>query len=139
MFGMVAVGTRVTVVNQPLLFRWQGNSLYVQSYPPIVPGKDDSETPPPVEFDAAVSNAIWQVAKQQGGSVDSKLTEQVVTQARGITVPVSRRGLTLESYLESARLVENVVPEGSNWDGSDEPAPGDAVKPVVDSGTRGGR
>jgi L,D-transpeptidase ErfK/SrfK len=33
LFDLIPVGTRVTVVNQPLLYRWHGDSLYVQSYP----------------------------------------------------------------------------------------------------------
>ncbi len=33
-FDGIPVGTKVTVVNQPLLYRWQGDSLYVQSYTP---------------------------------------------------------------------------------------------------------
>jgi hypothetical protein len=129
----------VTVVNQPLLYGWQGNGLYVQSYPPIVEGKDDTVAPPPVVFDDRVQNAIWQQAKPHAGSVDWSLVEQVVTQARGIAVPVTRRGLTIESYLASVRQVENALPEGSNWDGRDGPAASDSVKPVADSGARGRR
>src|SRR5262245_8865864 len=32
-FPEIPIGMKVTVVNQPLLYRWQGDSLYVQSYP----------------------------------------------------------------------------------------------------------
>jgi L,D-transpeptidase ErfK/SrfK len=139
LFEQVPVGTRVTVVNQPLLYRWQGNSLYVQSYPPIVEGRDDTVAPPPVVFDEGVASRIRQQAQQNNGEMDLELTGQVVTQARGIAVPVSRRGLTIESYLASARLVENVTPLGSNWREDGGPAAGDAVKPVADSGARGRR
>jgi L,D-transpeptidase ErfK/SrfK len=139
LFEEVAVGTKVTVVNQPLLYGWQGDNLYVQSYPPVVEGKDDSEAPPPVAYDDRVENAIWQQAKPHAGTVDWDLTREVVTEARGIAVPVTRRGLTMETYLASRRQVENAVPEGSNWDGKDGTADGDAVKPVADSGVRGGR
>ena len=52
-----------------------------------------------------------------------------MTQARGITVPVSRKGLTMEAYLGTARHVENVVPEGSNWDGQEAPAVAGAGAP----------
>jgi L,D-transpeptidase ErfK/SrfK len=139
LFDKVPVGMKVTVVNQPLLYGWKGNSLYVQSYPPIVEGKDDTAAPPPVEFNDRVQNQIWQETKAHAGVVDWPLVEQVVTQARGIAVPVTKRGLTLESYLAEARRVENVVPEGSNWDGRDGSAGDAAVKPVADSGARGGR
>ena len=139
LFGMIPVGMQVTVVNQPLLYRWQGNSLYVQSYPPVVEGMDESVAPPAVVYDERVSNAIWQQSKVHAGSVNWDLVGRVVTQAQGIAVPVTKRGLTLDSYLASARRVENVLPEGSNWDGNDGPPAKVGVKPVADTGVRGRR
>jgi L,D-transpeptidase ErfK/SrfK len=136
LFAMIPVGMQVTVVNQPLLYRWQGNSLYVQSYPPVVEGKDDSVAPPAVVYDDRVSNAIWQQSKTRSGAVNWDLVERVVTQAQGIAVPVTKRGLTLDSYVASARRVENELPTGSNWDGKEGPPAKDAVKPVADSGAR---
>ena len=38
---------------------------------------------------------------------------------RGITVPVSQPALTLDSYLATARRVENRLPEQATWDGVD--------------------
>jgi L,D-transpeptidase ErfK/SrfK len=139
LFGMIPVGMQVTVVNQPLLYRWQGNSLYVQSYPPVVEGMDESVAPPAVVYNERVSNAIWQQSKVHAGSVNWDLVGRVVTQAQGIAVPVTKRGLTLDSYLASARRVENVLPEGSNWDGNDGPPAKGGVKPVADTGVRGRR
>jgi L,D-transpeptidase ErfK/SrfK len=138
-FDGIPVGTRVTVVNQPLLYRWQGDSLYVQSYPPHVEAEDDSGVAPRGVWNQTVANAMFQVVKQHGAVVDAGLAEQVVTGAKGLTVPVTRQGLTLDSYLASARRVENVLPEGATWDGKDGPAPEDDVKPVADTGARSGR
>jgi L,D-transpeptidase ErfK/SrfK len=139
LFAMIPVGMQVTVVNQPLLYRWQGNSLYVQSYPPVVEGMDDSVAPPAVVYDDRVSNAIWQQSKTRSGAVNWDLVERVVEKAQGIAVPVTQRGLTFDSYVASARRVENVLPEGSNWDGNDGPPAKGAVKPVADTGVRGRR
>jgi L,D-transpeptidase ErfK/SrfK len=139
LFPMIAIGTKVTVVNQPLLYRWQGNSLYVQSYPPVVEGEDESVAPPPVVFDDRLADQMWQQTKAHAGAVNWDLVKRVVTQTKGISVPVTQRGLTFESYLASARRVENELPQGSNWDGDDgTPAKGD-VKPVADSGARARR
>jgi L,D-transpeptidase ErfK/SrfK len=129
LFGEVAVGTKVTVVNQPLLAAWQGDSLYVQSFPVPVEGEDDSKEPAPVAYDDKVAARLQQLAGKHGASVDATLASQAVTQARGITVPVSRTGLTMDAWLGAARRVENTVPEGSNWDGSDEPAVAGPGKP----------
>jgi L,D-transpeptidase ErfK/SrfK len=139
LFAMIPVGMQVTVVNQPLLYRWQGNTLFVQSYPPVVEGMDDSVAPPSVAYDDRVANAIWQKSKVHAGAVNWDLVERVVEKAQGLAVPVTKRGLTLDSYVASARPVENVLPEGSNWDGVDEPATKGKVKPVADTGTRARR
>jgi L,D-transpeptidase ErfK/SrfK len=139
LFPMIAVGTKVTVVNQPLLYRWQGNTLYVQSYPPVVEGEDESVAPPPVVFDDRLANQMWQQTKAHAGAVNWDLVKRVVTQTKGISVPVTKRGLTLDSYLASARRVENELPQGSNWDGDDGSSGNGAVKPVADSGARARR
>jgi L,D-transpeptidase ErfK/SrfK len=122
LFGKVAVGTKVTVVNQPLLAAWQGGDVYVQSFPVPVEGEDDSKAPAPVPYDAQAVARLQDLAGQHGASIDTPIAEVAVTQSRGITVPVSRKGMTMEAWLGAARRVENVLPEGSNWDGQDGPA-----------------
>jgi L,D-transpeptidase ErfK/SrfK len=139
LFPMIAIGTKVTVVNQPLLYRWQGNNLYVQSYPPVVEGEDESVAPPPVVFDDRLTDQMWQQTKAHAGAVNWDLVKRVVTQTKGISVPVTKRGLTFDSYLASARRVENELPQGSNWDGDDGSSAKGAVKPVADSGARARR
>ncbi len=139
LFPTIAIGTKVTVVNQPLLYRWQGNNLYVQSYPPVVEGEDESVAPPPVVFDDRLADQMWQQTKAHAGAVNWDLVKRVVTQTKGISVPVTKRGLTLDSYLASARRVENELPQGSNWDGDDGSPGNGAVKPVADSGARARR
>ncbi len=122
LFGKVAVGTKVTVVNQPLLAAWQAGNLYVQSFPVPVEGEDDSKAPAPVPYDEKAAARLQRLADEHGVTIDKPLAEVAVTQSRGISVPVSRQGLTMEDWLKSARRVENVLPEGSNWDGRDGPA-----------------
>jgi L,D-transpeptidase ErfK/SrfK len=129
LFGEVAIGTKVTVVNQPLLAAWQGDTLYVQSFPVPVEGEDDSKAPAPVAYDDKVAGRLQKLAAEHGASVDPTLAAQAVTQARGITVPVSRKGFTMEAWLAAARHVENVVPKGSNWDGSDGTVAAGPAKP----------
>jgi hypothetical protein len=90
-------------------------------------------------FDDDLRNRMWQETRVHASAVNWNLVERVVTQTRGIAVPVTKRGLTLDSYLASARRVENVLPEGSNWDGDDGPPRQDGVKPVADSGVRARR
>jgi L,D-transpeptidase ErfK/SrfK len=123
LFDQIAVGTQVTVVNQPLVYRWQGDSLYVQSYPPHEEHPEAAKAAKGARFNKAVADKMWQRAKPHAGAVDLKLAEQVVNEARGVAVPVSRDGLTYEAFVAGGRSVENRIPDGANWDGTDNPVP----------------
>ena len=137
LFDLVPVGTKVTVVNQPLVYRWSGDSLYVQSYPPheewLKKHKNPNASQPP-HFTDAVRDRMWQKVKPHGGAIDWTVTEQVVNEARGVAVPVSRHGITYEGFVASGRLVENVLPQGATWDGRD----GDEEASAATSSTGGG-
>lgn len=139
-FDRIPVGTPVTVVNQPLVYRWHGDSLFVQAYPPHE--EDGKKAPAQLQpqLSKAISDKMSQRAKQHGGTIDWPLAERVVKDAQGVAVPVTRHGTTLESFLASARKVENALPAGSNWDGRDpDEETEEAAKPVADTGARGGR
>lgn len=129
LFDGVAVGTRVTVVNQPIVYRWHAGSLYVQAYPPheeLLEAKSKKKAGKAAavhtHLDEALANKMFQRAKAQGGTVDLALAEQAVNEARGVALPVSRGGLTFEAFVAAARLVENALPPGSTWDGRDDEA-----------------
>jgi L,D-transpeptidase ErfK/SrfK len=133
-FDRIPVGTKVTVVNQPLLYRWHGDSLYVQSYPPHEEARRGQESAPAEQlalFNDVISDRIWQRVKEHGGAISWPVTERVVTEAKGVAVPVSRRGISYEGFLASARLVENALPDGANWDGRDGGEPVSALAPTA--------
>lgn len=126
LFDGVAVGTRVTVVNQPIVYRWHDGNLYVQAYPPHeelleakAKKKKGKAAAVHTHLDEALANKMFQRAKAQGGAVDLALAEQVVNDARGVALPVSRAGVTFDAYVAAARQVENALPPGSTWDGRD--------------------
>jgi L,D-transpeptidase ErfK/SrfK len=120
LYGQVPVGTQVTVVNQPFVFGWQDDALYVQAFP--VMEDDEREHPEPAEtlLNAAISNEMWHEIKEHNAVVDLELVNQLVAEPRGIATPVSKAGLTLEKLLFASRHVENELPAGANWNGSDE-------------------
>ena len=72
--------------------------------------------------------------------VDWALVEKVVNEARGVAVPVSsfEPGSTRLSS-RSALLVENAIPEGSTWDGSERPVPVRVEATAGGAGNDGGR
>jgi L,D-transpeptidase ErfK/SrfK len=133
LFDRVPVGTKVTVVNQPIVYRWQGDTMYVQAYPPheelleAKAKKKKSGKAPAVHthLDEALAGKLTERAAAHGGTVDLAFTEKVVSDARGVAVPVSRPGRSYEEFVAAARQVENALPKGANWDGRDgeeEPA-----------------
>jgi L,D-transpeptidase ErfK/SrfK len=120
LYDEIPVGTKVTVVNQPFLFGWQNERLFVQAFPVL---EDDTREHPKAAdelLDKAISNEMWQQIKQHNASVDFDLVNEIVAHPRGIAVPVSAPGITLEKFLFASRHVENRLPEGANWNGSDE-------------------
>jgi len=148
LFDKIAVGTKVTVVNQPIVYRWQGDSLYVQSYPPheelleAKAKKKKGAKSPPVHthLDEALAAKMRKRAEPHGGSIDWTVTEQVISDARGVAVPVSRPGVTYDAFVAAARQVENTLPAGANWDGrdDDETESASAAGTAPDGGSAGG-
>lgn len=120
LYDMVPIGTKVTVVNQPFVFGWQNDALYVQAFPVLE--DDEREHPAAAEalLNAAISDEMWQQVKEHGAAVDLELVNQLVEAPRGIAVPVSKQGLTLDDHIFAARHVQNALPEGATWNGSDE-------------------
>jgi L,D-transpeptidase ErfK/SrfK len=120
LYDRIPVGTKVTVVNQPFVFGWQGDTLYAQALPVL---EDDQREHPKAAdtlLNAAISDEMWQKVKQHGAAVDLELVNSMVAQPRGIAMPVSKRQLTLDGFIASSRHVENRVPEGANWNGKEE-------------------
>jgi L,D-transpeptidase ErfK/SrfK len=123
-FPMLPVGTKVTVVNQPLLYRVHEGRLYVQSFPPHEEHPEAKAAAKGQRFNAKLKERMSQRATQAGLAVDWPLAEKVVNGAQGIAVPVDGAGgLELAAFVADARLVANAIPQGANWDGSDRRVP----------------
>jgi L,D-transpeptidase ErfK/SrfK len=120
LFDQIPVGTKVTVVNQPFVFGWHDDSLYAQVFPKLE--DDDREHPQAAEqlLNVAISDDMWQRVKEHNATVDLEVVNSLVADRRGIALPVSHGKLTLDQYVASARHVENTLPAGSTWNGSDE-------------------
>ena len=139
LFDSFAIGTKVTVVDQPLLYRWHGDSLYVQSYPPHLEEEEDPDAKKEPVFKESMLSRMFQRAKPHGAQLDRALIEQVVNDQRGVAVPATRAGLSYDGYVAASRVVENEVPAGANWDGVDEPVTESNRQPVATSDEQGGR
>jgi L,D-transpeptidase ErfK/SrfK len=122
-FPMLPIGTKVTVVNQPTLHRIQDGRLYVQSFPPHEEHPEAKAAAKGQRFTKQLQAKMAKLAEQAELQVDWAVVEQVVNASQGIAVPVSQPSFGLDTYLASARLVENAVPVDAHWDGTDRPVP----------------
>jgi hypothetical protein len=120
LYADIPVGTKVTVVNQPFVFGWQGDAMYAQAFPIMEDDKREHPKAADALLNAAISDEMWQKVKQHGAAVDLELVNAMVSKPRGIAIPVSKRKLTVDSFIFASRHVENRLPEGSNWDGSEQ-------------------
>jgi L,D-transpeptidase ErfK/SrfK len=120
LYNEIPIGTKVTVVNQPFVFGWHHDAMYVQAFPVLEDDDRDHPRAGDTLLNAAISDEMWQKIKQHDAAVDLDLVNGLVAKPRGIAMPVSRRNVTVDSYITAARHVENRVPAGANWNGKDE-------------------
>jgi L,D-transpeptidase ErfK/SrfK len=120
LYGKIPVGTKVTVVNQPFVFGWHDGALYVQAFP--VQEDDERDHPKAADklLNAAISDDMWKNVKEHGAAIDLEVVNGLMAQPRGIALPVSKPKMTVDTYVAGARHVENRVPQGANWNGSEQ-------------------
>jgi L,D-transpeptidase ErfK/SrfK len=107
LFGRVAKGTSVRMVNQPVLAGWRDGQLYLEVHPPLAEEQHDLVAEANTALGRALERAgVAAVAVQ----IDAGAVQKVVTEQRGIPLPVLRSSRSLEQYLAAARIVENTVP-----------------------------
>jgi len=116
-FDLIPIGTKVTVVNQPYLFGWRAGTLYLQPYAVM---EDDSR-----DWDKnrkrLLANLLAPKLRQQieghGSDIDWQRVGDLAHSPRAIPVPVTGSHDGLDTVLAQSVLVQNTLPEGSNWDG----------------------
>ncbi len=107
LFGRVARGTEVRIVNQPVLAGWHDGQLYLEVHPPLAEETHDLVA----EAQAALERALTRAgAIAAVAMIDRAAIEKIVTEQRGIPLPVLSSNRSLEQYLASVRIVENTTP-----------------------------
>ncbi len=107
LFGRVPKGTPVRIVNQPLLAAWRDGQLYLEVHPPLAEEKHDLVA----EAQGALKRALERAGPAAAGvEIDSAVVQRIVTEQRGIPLPVLRSNRSLEQYLAASRIVVNTVP-----------------------------
>jgi len=122
LFGMASKGTTVTVVNQPFVFGWHQDQLYLQAYDVLEDDKRDWSKSRPKLLSKTLGTRIQQQLTARKESIDWQRVAKIAKDPLGLVLSVSQIEQTDAAVIAAATRVQNRVPEGSNWDGADDPA-----------------
>ena len=117
-FATVPVGTQVRVVNQPFLFGWRDGELYMQAYDVMEDDTRDWTHAQKKLLTTSLATRLQQEVKAHHQQVDWNLVSGLAHSPRGVPVPVTLPDASIEQVLAAAPRVQNVLPEGSSWDGT---------------------
>ena len=122
LYDEIPVGTKVTVVNQPFVFGWHDDALYVQAFPVL----EDDKREHPKAADTLLNAgdlrrdvAEGQAARRRdrpGAGERPRERHRAASRCRFRKAEDDARWHTSRS----ARHVENRVPDGANWNGNEE-------------------
>jgi L,D-transpeptidase ErfK/SrfK len=84
LFGRVAVGTPVHLVNQPVKVGWYGNTLFLEVHPPL---EEDREIA--ADLLRFALERVYAAVTAHPVRLDGSALREAVAQARGIPVPIS--------------------------------------------------
>src|ERR1700735_2543011 len=116
-FDLIPIGTKVTVVNQPYLFGWRDGTLYLQAYAVM---EDDSRnwSKDRKRLLAKMLNPkLGAKISEHSNEIDWQLVGDLAHSPRAVPVPVTGGGEGVDAVIAQGMLVQNTLPEGSNWDG----------------------
>jgi L,D-transpeptidase ErfK/SrfK len=117
LFNTVPVGTQVRVVNQPFVFGWHEGLLYMQPYDVLEDDKRDWKKGSRKLLSKTLTPNLQKQLKTHNEQVNWDLATALSQDPRGVPVPVTVAGLSLDEVLAAANKVQNHLPEGSTWDG----------------------
>ena len=120
LFAMVPLGTQVRVVNQPFVFGWRDGQLYMQPFDVLEDDTRDWTKAPRKLLSKSLAATLQQQLKAQHEQVDWTLVSALARTPRGVPVPITVSDATVEQILAAAPRVQNVVPQGSTWDGKSD-------------------
>ncbi len=119
-FTLVPLGTEVRVVNQPFVFGWRAGQLYMQAFDVLEDDTRDWAKAQKKLLSKSLAAKLQQQLKSRDEQVDWTLVSALAHAPRGVPVPITVADATVEQILASAPRVQNVLPEGSTWDGKSD-------------------
>jgi L,D-transpeptidase ErfK/SrfK len=116
-YEMVPVGEKVTVVNQPFVFGWHHDQLYLQTFEVL---EDDPRDWQKAQKKLVSRNLAQRIQKQlaeRKEAINWEAVSQLAHDPRGLPVSISKPGASFEQTIAAAVRVQNKVPVGATWDG----------------------
>ena len=103
----VPIGTVVRVVNQPTLFGWRGDDLYVQTYPVLGDDGRDQNLVTQTALSAAVASSAVRLEAGSEVRIDRALLAEMLQLRGAIALPITASDLDLPAYLAEVTRVRN--------------------------------
>ncbi|MBK6959296.1 MAG: L,D-transpeptidase family protein [Nitrosomonas sp.] len=119
-YHSVPVGTSVRVVNQPRLLGWRDHKLYLQTYPIL---EDDKRNHAQLLKKSLSTVRTTPKAKREAraqAKINQALLDEVIRNPRAVATPVTQPDMTLQTYLDRATRVQNILPFNATWEGDME-------------------
>jgi L,D-transpeptidase ErfK/SrfK len=120
LYSLVPVGTKVTVVNEPFVFGFQNDKLYLQAFDVLEDDTRDWKKAQKKLVSKSLGADIQKELKKRNEHVSWDLVATVSHDPRGIPLVISTGGTSLEEVLASTTHVQNRVPFGASWDGKSD-------------------
>jgi len=121
LYDLVRPGTKVTVVNQPFVFGWRGDQLYMQAFDVLEDDPRDWKKAQQKLLSRGVASKIQKDLKTRGASIDWQAVSRFSHTPRGLPVAISRADASYDSLVAEATRVRNAVPIGATWGGLTAP------------------
>ena len=119
LYEMVKPGEKVTVVNQPFVFGWQGDVLHLQAFDVLEDDPRDWRNATKRLLSRNLADKIERRLRERREQVDWEAVRRLAHDPHGVPVPIAGIAATLDTVLAAAPRVRNALPRGSNWSGSD--------------------
>jgi L,D-transpeptidase ErfK/SrfK len=116
-FDLIPIGTKVTVVNQPYIFGWRDGTLYLQAYEML---EDDSRglfKDRKRLLASMVNPKLRQSIAAHEDEIDWDRVADMAHKPRAVPVAITGGQDDIDAVVSKSLLVDNILPEGSNWDG----------------------
>lgn len=116
-YNDVPVGTPVRTVNQPHLFGWRNNQLYLQTYPILEDDKRNHGILLKKSLNASRTTRKAKFDARPQARINQSLLDEMIRNPRAAAIPVTQPDMALQTYFDRAVRVQNTLPFNATWDG----------------------